>query len=88
VLHAILISSSLVTLILSEGYKLWGFSLYSFLQLSLSHVRTWDYICLVWGSVSTVFPPYPRVIRSKSYRGCPKPRIVANRIYIKAQSKL
>jgi hypothetical protein len=30
----------------------------------------------------TVVPPYPRVIRSKTYRGCPKPRIVANPIYI------
>jgi hypothetical protein len=29
----------------------------------------------------TVVPPYPRVIRSKTYRGCPKPRIVANPIY-------
>jgi hypothetical protein len=30
---------------------------------------------------STVVPPYPRVISSKTYRGCPKPRIVANPIY-------
>jgi hypothetical protein len=34
---------------------------------------------------STVVPPYPRVIRSKTYRGCPKPRIVANPIYKSAE---
>jgi hypothetical protein len=28
----------------------------------------------------TVVPPYPRVILSKTYRGCPKPQIVANPI--------
>jgi hypothetical protein len=30
----------------------------------------------------TVVPPYPRVIRSKTYCGCPKPRIVANHIQV------
>jgi hypothetical protein len=33
------------------------------------------------GLVSTGVPPYPRVIRSKTYRGYVKPRIVPNAIY-------
>jgi hypothetical protein len=29
----------------------------------------------------TVVPPYPRVIRSKTYRGYVKPRVIPNAIY-------
>jgi hypothetical protein len=37
-------------------------------------------------NVITVVPPYPRVTRSNTYRGCPKPRIVANPIKVNIRS--
>jgi hypothetical protein len=36
--------------------------------------------------INTVVPQYPRVIRSKTYRGCPKPWIVANPIQVNFRS--
>jgi hypothetical protein len=50
----------------------------------VKHLNTWKtrtVLLVNYGGAYTGVPPYPRAIRSKTYRGYVKPRIIPNAIY-------